>query len=55
MTQTPQTPQTASSGHAPGSGSTTPPLVIAGAWTLVGVPLAYGLWQTLIKAAQLLG
>ena len=22
---------------------------------LVGVPLAYGLWQTLVKAAQLLG
>ena len=22
-------------------------------WTVVGVPLAYGLWQTLLKASQL--
>jgi hypothetical protein len=35
--------------------STTSPLVIALAWALVGIPLAYGLWQTLIKAFQLLG
>ncbi len=40
---------------SPSGESTTPTLVVAGAWTLVGVPLAYGLWQTLIKAAQLLG
>ena len=35
--------------------STTSPLVIALAWALVGIPLAYGLWQTLLKAVQLLG
>lgn len=40
---------------SPGSEATTPVLVVAGAWALVGVPLAYGLWQTVIKAAQLLG
>ena len=22
-------------------------------WTVVGVPLAYGLWETLVKAAKL--
>lgn len=38
-----------------GSTSPTSPLVVALAWLLVGVPLAYGLWQTLVKAAQLLG
>lgn len=39
------------------SGSTSPTsaLVVALAWLLVSVPLAYGLWQTLVKAAQLLG
>lgn len=39
------------------SGSTTPtsPALVAAAWALVGVPLAYGLWQTVLKAAQLLG
>lgn len=36
-------------------GSTTSPLVVAAAWALVGVPLLYGLWQTLVKASQLLG
>lgn len=30
-------------------------LLIALAWLIVVVPLAYGLWQTLVKAAQLLG
>lgn len=34
--------------------STTSPVVIAGSWTLVGVPLAYGLWQTAMDAAALL-
>ena len=28
---------------------------IALAWLIVAVPLAYGLYQTLVKAAQLLG
>ena len=26
---------------------------IAVAWALVGIPLAYGLWQTLVKASAL--
>lgn len=30
-------------------------LLVLLAWLIVGVPLAYGLWQTLIKAFQLLG
>ncbi|SDS96731.1 hypothetical protein SAMN04488570_3164 [Nocardioides scoriae] len=33
----------------------TSPLLVTLAWLLVSVPLAYGLWQTLVKAAQLLG
>lgn len=52
MSHEPAPPASASSSP---SGATTSPLAVAGAWTLVGVPLAYGLWQTLIKAAQLLG
>ncbi|MCW2867717.1 MAG: hypothetical protein JWR20_1905 [Marmoricola sp.] len=41
----------------PSSSSTTTssPALIALAWLIVLVPLAYGLWQTLVKAAQLLG
>ena len=35
------------------SGSTTPPVLVALAWLLVGVPLAYGLWQTLVRASAL--
>ena len=34
--------------------TTSSPLMIALAWLLVGIPLAYGLWQTLLKAYQLL-
>jgi hypothetical protein len=30
-------------------------LLVVLAWLVVAIPLAYGLWQTLIKAAQLLG
>jgi hypothetical protein len=41
------------------SGSTdatpTSPLLVALAWLIVVIPLAYGLWQTLVKAGQLLG
>ena len=33
--------------------TTTSPALVAGAWALVGVPLAYGLWQTLVKASAL--
>lgn len=31
----------------------TSPALISLAWLLVGVPLAYGLWQTLVKASAL--
>lgn len=34
-------------------GSTTSPVLVALAWLLVGVPLAYGLWQTLVRASAL--
>ena len=33
--------------------TTTSPAVIALDWALVGIPLAYGLWQTLVKASAL--
>ena len=33
--------------------TTTSPAAVAAAWALVGVPLAYGLWQTLVKASAL--
>ncbi|NYE37043.1 hypothetical protein F4692_002176 [Nocardioides cavernae] len=33
--------------------TTTSPVVVALAWLLVGVPLLYGLWQTLVKASAL--
>ncbi len=29
------------------------PVLVALAWLLVGVPLAYGLWQTLVRASAL--
>lgn len=41
--------------HATGSDRPTSALLVTLAWLLVSVPLAYGLWQTLVKAAQLLG
>lgn len=31
----------------------TSPLLVTLAWLLVGVPLAYGLWQTLVRASAL--
>jgi len=31
----------------------TNPIFIALAWLVVGLPLAYGLWQTLVKASAL--
>ena len=31
----------------------TSPLVVAGAWAAVGLPLAYGLWNTVQKAVAL--
>ena len=35
------------------SATTTSPILITLAWLLVGTPLAYGLWQTLVKASAL--
>ncbi len=35
--------------------TTTPAALIAVAWTLVGVPLAYGLYQTVKTASSLFG
>jgi hypothetical protein len=35
--------------------SSTPAALIAFAWTLVGVPLAYGLYQTVTRASALFG
>ncbi|WP_199583992.1 hypothetical protein [Blastococcus sp. TF02A-30] len=35
--------------------SSTPAGIIAVAWTLVGVPLAYGLYQTIKTASSLFG
>ncbi|MBS2939492.1 hypothetical protein KDN32_17255 [Nocardioides sp. J2M5] len=31
----------------------TSPALVALAWLVVGLPLAYGLWQTLVKASAL--
>ena len=33
--------------------TTTSPFFVTLAWLLVGVPLAYGLWQTLVRASAL--
>lgn len=33
--------------------TTTSPALVGLAWLLVGVPLLYGLWQTLVKASAL--
>ena len=33
--------------------SPTSPVLVALAWLLVDVPLAYGLWQTLVRASAL--
>jgi len=35
------------------SATTTSPILITLAWMLVGTPLAYGLWQTVVKASAL--
>jgi hypothetical protein len=33
--------------------STTNPVLVALAWLLVGIPLLYGLWQTIDRASAL--
>ena len=40
-------------GNAPQEQTHTPVGLIAFAWTLVGVPLAYGLYQTISTASKL--
>ena len=43
-------------GQQPAPSSTTTPVgLIAFAWTLVGVPLVYGLYQTVKTASSLFG
>jgi hypothetical protein len=44
----------AASEVGPGSASTaaTPTVVVAAAWLLVGIPLAWGVYKTLINAAK---
>jgi hypothetical protein len=37
----------------PMSNTTTSPIVLALAWTLVGIPLAYGVYMTLLEAVAL--
>jgi hypothetical protein len=41
--------------HSKSAEEPTPLLLVVLAWLIVAVPLAYGLWQTLVKAFQLLG
>ena len=41
--------------HAEAADQPTSVLLVVLAWLIVAIPLAYGLWQTLIKAGQLLG
>jgi hypothetical protein len=41
--------------HTETAGRPTSVLLVALAWLIVAIPLAYGLWQTLVKAGQLLG
>jgi hypothetical protein len=43
------------SDRTPTQSTTTSPLVVTLAWLVVGTPLAYGLWQTALKAAKLFG
>jgi hypothetical protein len=41
--------------HSEAAARPTSALLIVLAWLIVAIPLAYGLWQTLVKAVQLLG
>ncbi|HYO35936.1 MAG TPA: hypothetical protein VER97_07675 [Geodermatophilus sp.] len=49
---TPLSKQSSPNGHQP---ARTPAALIAVAWTLVGVPLAYGLYNTVKAAGALFG
>ena len=44
-----------STSHGPQGSTHTPAGLIAFAWTLVGLPLAYGLYQTVKTASSLFG
>ena len=44
-----------SNGHGPTTPTHTPAALIGFAWTLVGVPLAYGLYNTVKAASALFG
>jgi hypothetical protein len=46
---------TTNRGTDPAQTDPTSLLLVALAWLIVAIPLAYGLWQTLVKAGQLLG
>ncbi|MBC7995421.1 MAG: MFS transporter, partial [Rhizobacter sp.] len=39
-------------GSGPGLGGKTPTLVVALAWGAVGIPLAWGVYKTLLSAAK---
>jgi len=41
--------------HSDAADQPTSTMLVVLAWLIVAIPLAYGLWQTLIKAFQLLG
>lgn len=43
-----------SSTHSDGATTPTPAILVVLAWLIVALPLAYGLYQTLVKAFQLL-
>ncbi len=42
----------AGAGRAPASVAPTPVIAVAGAWALVGIPLAWGVYRTLLSAAK---
>ena len=46
---------TQDSGRDDADARPTSTLLVLLAWLIVGVPLTYGLWQTVVKAFQLLG
>ncbi len=41
--------------HADAADRPTSTILVVLAWLIVAIPLAYGLWQTVVKAFQLLG
>jgi len=49
------TENTGESGNTEAAERPTPTMLVVLAWLLVGVPLAYGLYETLLEAMKLLG